>query len=131
VAGRAPHSDQLHGWKPAPFSYHQTGVPPFSLGGSQNLVAYGTNEFLTNQYFLFKAGYVHQLLQLPPIVGEKLYAIGGLEGGKVYGLSNVSSLPTDAFGGLIVNTFFGPVLVGGAYGATGHHKVFFRLGRVF
>jgi hypothetical protein len=30
-----------------------------------------------------------------------------------------------------VSTFFGPVLVGGAYGATGHHKVFFRLGRVF
>jgi NTE family protein len=113
------------------FSYHQTGVPPFSLGGSQNLVAYGTNEFLINQYFLFKAGYIRELLELPPILGDKLYAIGGYEVGKVYGLANVSSVPTDGFGGLIVSTFFGPVLVGGAYGATGHHKVFFRLGRVF
>jgi NTE family protein len=113
------------------FTYHQTGIPPFSLGGNQNLVAYGTNEFLTNQYFLFKAGYLHQLLELPPILGDKLYAIGGYEVGKVYGLSNVSSLPSDAFGGLIVNTIFGPVLIGGAYGATGHHKFFFRLGRVF
>jgi NTE family protein len=120
------------------FTYHQTGVPPFSLGGSQDLVAYGTNEFLTDQYFLLKAGYIHQLLELPPIIGEKLYAIGGYEVGKTYGLFNVSSpptdvssLPTDAFGGLIVNTFLGPVLIGGAYGATGHHKVFFRLGRVF
>jgi len=113
------------------FTYHRTGVPPFSLGGNQNLVAYGTNEFLTDQYFLFKAGYIHQLLELPPIVGGKLYAIAGLEAAKVYGLSNVSSLPADGFGGFIVNTFFGPVLIGGAYGATGHHKVFFRLGRVF
>ena len=113
------------------FTYHQTGVPPFSLGGNQNLVAYGTNEFLTNQYFLFKAGYLHELLELQPIVGEKLYAIVGFEAAKVYGLSNVSSLPMDGFGGLIVNTFFGPVLIGGAYGATGHHKVFFRLGRLF
>jgi NTE family protein len=113
------------------FTYHQTGIPPFSLGGNQNLVAYGTNEFLINQYFLFKAGYIHELLQLPPIVGDKLYAVGGLEVAKLYGLSNVSSLPVDGFGGIIVNTFFGPVLVGGAYGATGHHKVFFRLGRLF
>ena len=113
------------------FTYHGTGLPPFSLGGSRNLVAYGSNEFLINQYFLFKAGYIHQLLELPPIVGDKLYAVVGYEAGKVYGLSNVSSLPTDAYGGLIVNTLFGPVLIGGAYGATGHHKVFFRLGRVF
>ncbi len=114
------------------FTYHQTGVPPFSLGGNQNLVAYGPNEFLTDQYFLFKAGYLHELLMLPPIVGDKLYVVGGYEIAKVYGLSSsVSSLPTDGYAGLIVNTFFGPVLIGGAYGATGHHKVFFRLGRVF
>ena len=114
------------------FTYHPTGVPPFSLGGNQNLVAYGTNEFLTDQYFLFKGGYLHQLLTLPPILGDKLYAVAAYEGAKVYGLSPaVSSLPTDGYAGLIVNTIVGPVLVGGAYGATGHHKVFFRLGRVF
>lgn len=113
------------------FTYHQTGVPPFSLGGNQNLLAYGTNEFLTNQYFLFKAGFIHQILELPPIVGDKLYVIGAYEIGKVYDIPNVSSLPMDGYAGLIVNTFVGPVLIGGAYGATGHHKVFFRLGRVF
>jgi NTE family protein len=113
------------------FTYHQTGIPPFSLGGNQNLFAYGNNEFRTSQYFLLKAGYYHELMQLPPLLGDRLYAIGGYEIGKVYGLSDVSSVPTDAFGGLIVNTIFGPVLVGASYGATGHHKVFFRLGRVF
>jgi NTE family protein len=113
------------------FTYHETGVPPFSLGGNQNLVAYGTNEFLTNQYFLFKVGFIRQLLALPPILGGNLYFVGAYEAGKVYGVPNVSSLPTDGYAGLIVNTIFGPVLLGGAYGATGHQKFFFRLGRVF
>jgi NTE family protein len=113
------------------FTYHQTGVPPFSLGGNQNFVAYGSNELRTDQYFLFKAGYIRQLLALPPILGGNLYFVGAFEAGKIYGVKNVSSLPTDGYAGLIVNTIFGPVLIGGAYGATGHQKVFFRLGRVF
>jgi NTE family protein len=113
------------------FTYHQTGFPPFSLGGSQNLVAYGLNEFLTNQYFLFKAGYIRQLRELPPLLGDRIYAVGTYEIGKVYDLPNVSSPPTDISAALVVNTLFGPVLVGGAYGATGHQKFFFRIGRVF
>jgi NTE family protein len=114
------------------FTYHQTGFPPFSLGGSQNLVAYGNNEFLTNQYVLFKGGYIRQLWKLPPLIGENIYALATYEVGKVYDMpNNVSSLPTDVSGALVVNTLFGPVLVGGAYGATGHHKFFFRVGRIF
>lgn len=113
------------------FTYHQTGFPPFSLGGSQNLTAYGINEFLTNQYFLFKAGYIRQLRELPPLVGDRLYAVGTYEIAKVYGLPNASSLPTDVSAALVVNTLVGPVLVGAAYGATGHQKFFFRIGRIF
>lgn len=113
------------------FTYHQTGFPPFSLGGTRDLVAYGSNEFRTNQYFLFKAGYIHKLWSLPPVLGERIYAIGTYEVGRVYDMPNVSSLPTDLSGALVVNTLFGPVLVGGAYGATGHYKFFFRVGRIF
>jgi NTE family protein len=113
------------------FTYHHTGFPPFSLGGNQNLVAYGTNEFLTNQYFLFKTGYIRRLWHLPPLLGDKIYALGTYEFGKVYDLPNVSSLPTDVAGALVVNTIFGPVVVGAAFGATGHYKFFYRVGRVF
>jgi NTE family protein len=113
------------------FTYRPTGVPAFSLGGSQNLVAYGTNEFLTNQYFLFKTGYIRRLWKLPPLLGDKIYALGTYELGKVYDVPKVSSLPTDVAGALVINTIFGPVIVGTAYGATGHHKFFYRAGRVF
>jgi NTE family protein len=113
------------------FNYHQTGFPPFSLGGSQYLAAYGNNEFLTNQYFLFKTGYIRKLWGLPPLLGDKVYAVGTYEIAKVYDLPNVSSLPTDVAGAIVVNTIFGPVTVGGTYGATGHYKFFYRVGRIF
>jgi NTE family protein len=113
------------------FTYHQTGFPPFSLGGSQNLVAYGTNEFLTNQYFLFKTGYIRRLWRLPPLLGDKIYAVGTYEIAKVFDIPKTSSLPTDVSASLVVNSIFGPVIVGVAYGATGHVKFFYRVGRVF
>ena len=126
-----PSSVFLSAFGGTTFADHQTGLPPFSLGGGQNLVAYGSNEFLTNQYFLFKAGYIRQLSDLPPLLGEKIYAIATYELGKIYDVPNVSSVPTDVSAALVVNTLFGPVVVGGAYGATGHQKFFFRVGRIF
>jgi NTE family protein len=114
------------------FSYHQTGFPPFELGGGPYLLAYGKNEFLAHQYMMFRAGYVHKLFDLPVLIGDKAYAIGTLEGAKLYGIpSNVSSLPGDAAVGIIINTIFGPFTIGGGFGATGHVKLFYQLGRVF
>jgi hypothetical protein len=37
----------------------------------------------------------------------------------------------DAAGIFEVNTLFGPVAIGGAYGNSGHAKFFFRIGRLF
>ena len=114
------------------FSHHQTGFPPFQLGGGPDLWAYGRNEFLTNQYFLFRAGYLRALWPLPPLVGDKIDAVGIAEGAKLYDLPiSVSSLPGDFAVGLVMNTLFGPMEIGGAFGATGHYKFFYKLGRVF
>ncbi len=113
---------------------YKTGIPAFSLGGSQRLLAYGTNELLTNQYFLVQLGYIRRLAKLPPLLGDTLNFIGLLEGGKTYQLPNgpkPPNLPADIAAGLIVNTIFGPVKVGGAVGDYGRGKFFFRVGRIF
>jgi NTE family protein len=113
---------------------YKTGVPEFSLGGSQRLVAWNTNELLTNQYFLGQLGYIRELVKLPPFLGSSVNLVGLLEVGKTYRLPlgpKPPNLPIDFAGGLIVNTIFGPVEVAGAVGDYGHARFFFRIGRIF
>jgi NTE family protein len=113
---------------------YKTGVPTFSLGGSQRLVAWSENELLTNQYFLGQIGYIRELVKLPPFLGSSVNFLGLLELGKTYKLplgAKPPNLPMDAAAGLIVNTIFGPVEVAGAVGDYGHARFFFRIGRTF
>ncbi len=130
-----PNSVFLSGFGGTTFNY-ETGLPQFSLGGSQRLVSYGTNELLMNKYLLFQLGYLRQLAKLPPLLGSGVYFLGLYEAAQVYGpphtmVNKASGLPNDAAAGLVVNTIFGPVEAAYAYGDTGHHKFFFRIGRLF
>lgn len=114
------------------FGRDDIGVPPFSLGGPLRLGAYGTNEILTNQYFLIQPGYIRQLKQLSPLFGNHIYAVATYEIAKTYDdLFRESKLPNDVNVGLLVQTFFGPVVFGGAVGDSGHRKFYFQLGRYF
>ena len=127
----SPASIYLSGSAGTTYGNTRTGVPQFSLGGVDGLYAYGQNELLTNQYYLFQAGYLRQLRDLPPLVGDKLYFNGIFEAGKVFASPFNSQVPGDVVGSFIINTVFGPVTFGGAVGATGHQRVFFKLGRIF
>jgi NTE family protein len=112
------------------FGGNDGGLPVFSLGGPLRLSAYGTNELLTNQYFLFQIGLTHQL-GVDSLVGNRYYAFGIYEIGKAYGVPGQSALPNDIALGVIAKTIFGPLMLGGSYGDNGHGKVFFRIGRLF
>jgi NTE family protein len=107
------------------------GVPPFSLGGQNSFAAYGENELLTNQYYMLQTGYLRKVARLPVLLGEGLYFNGLFEVGKVFGPPFRSQVPGDVSASLVVNTIFGPVAFGGAVGAAGHQRVFFKLGRIF
>ena len=93
--------------------------------------AYGVNELPGNQYYLFRAGYLHDLFTLPPFVGKKVFAMGTYEFAKMYGSAGESKFPNDVSGGLLAETALGPLFVGGSVGDSGHRKLFFQLGRVF
>jgi len=113
---------------------YKTGIPAFALGGTTRFVAFGENELLANQYFLFQTGYIRKLTKMPPLLGSTIDFLGMFEIGKTYPLPNAPkppNLPGDIVGALIVNTLFGPVEVGGAVGDYGHGKFYFQIGRIF
>jgi NTE family protein len=95
------------------------------------LRAYGVNEVRGNQYYLFRAGYLHRLFTLPPFLGSGIYAISMYEVGKMFNAPGVSKLPNDVAAGILARTALGPLLIGGSIGDTGHAAWFFGLGRVF
>jgi NTE family protein len=113
------------------FGATNTGIPQFFLGGPARLSAYGQNEFQGNQYYLFRAGYLHDLLTLPPFLGKKVYAVGSYEVGKMYGVTTGTDFPDDVAAGFLAETALGPFFIGGSVGDSGHRKWFFQLGRVF
>jgi NTE family protein len=113
------------------FGFNKNGIPLFSLGGPSRLSAYGTNEFLTDQYLYARVGYLHLLSKMPPFLGSGLYVTAHYEVATTNSLFSGSRLPTDAAVGLIAQTFLGPFLIGGALGDAGHRKWFFQFGRVF
>jgi NTE family protein len=113
------------------FGNKLVGVPQFLLGGSNGFAAYGQNELLTEQYYLFHSGYLLKMVKLPPLLGEGIYFNGVFEVGKVFAPPFKSHVPGDVVGALLVNTIFGPIEFGGAVGAAGHQRVFFKLGRIF
>lgn len=127
----APSSLFLSAQGGSTLGYDRTGIPQYFLGGTAGLFAYGQNEVRGDQYYLFRAGYLHRLLTLPPLVGSGLYAVTFYEVGKTYNAPDVSRLPNDGAAGVIVRTAFGPVFIGGSVGDTGHATWFFALGRVF
>ena len=72
--------------------------------------AYGTNELLTNQYFLGQLGYIRTLKNLPPLLGSTIDFLGVLEVGKTYQLPQgpkPPDVPGDVVGALVVNTGLG------------------------
>ncbi|MFY9843870.1 MAG: patatin-like phospholipase family protein [Terriglobales bacterium] len=111
--------------------YNRTGIPQYFLGGTTGLFAYGQNEARGDQYYLFRVGYLHRLLDLPPFLGSGIYGVTFYEVGKMFNDPTVSKLPTDGAAGIIARTAIGPVFIGGSVGDTGHAAWFFALGRVF
>jgi NTE family protein len=112
--------------------YEDTGIPPFSLGGGLQLSAFGENELITNQYYLFQTGYIRSLAKLPPFLGDSISLISTYEAGKTFFVANEPSVPMDGVVGIVIKTAIGPFEIAGTAGnGTDHRKIFFQLDRFF
>jgi NTE family protein len=112
--------------------YEDTGIPPFSLGGGLQLSAFGENELITNQYYLFQTGYIRRLAKLPPFLGDSISLITTYEAGKTFFVDREPSVPMDGVVGIVIKTAIGPFEIAGTAGnGTDHKKIFFQLDRFF
>src|SRR6478672_11799129 len=76
------------------FGNELVGVPLFSLGGPEFFEAYGENELLTDQYYLFQTGYLRKLAKFPVLLGEGLYFNSLFEVGRVFAPPFKSQTPS-------------------------------------
>lgn len=113
------------------FDTRDAGVRGFSFGSPLRLGAYGPNELRGHEYFLLTAGYLRQLITLPPLAGDKLYWSTYFQAGRMYGAQFHRGVPMSLSTVLIAKTLLGPVYLGGSWGDRGHRRWYFGLGRVF
>lgn len=114
------------------FSSRDTGFPPFTLGGPLRLGAYGTNEFLTNQYFLVQPAFLYRVRELSPLLKQNIYLLTMYEAGKAYGDPTATAkVAQDATVGVLFQTVFGPMFFGGSIGDNQHRRFFFKVGKFF
>lgn len=114
------------------FKAQDLGLAGFELGGPLRLSAYDRGELLGDDYFLLQAGYLYQLKELNPVIGEAVYAAGFYEMGKTWnGPTSTPTLPNDFAAGVVIKTLLGPLYGGLSIGDSDHRKWFFGLGRVF
>ena len=109
-------------------------APPaqqFTLGGPFRLGAFGRDEFRASHYLLSGVGYLHQIFDLPPLLGEKIYAGGWHEFGGAFEDLESARFFNSISGGVIMVTRLGPVSFGGSLGEGGRTKLYFSIGRVF
>lgn len=112
------------------FGDEGVGLPVFRFGGMNRMMAYGTNQFQTNQYVYAHAGYLHELARLPLFAGRRIFGVFSAELLKPYG-NQTSRVAASGALGVLAETVIGPVFLGGAYGESGSRRIFFKVGRFF
>jgi NTE family protein len=113
------------------FGDHAGPLQQFTLGGLFKLGGFGRDEFRADNYLFGEAGYMRRLYRLPPFLGGSIFAGGWFDSGSAFNRWDDASLKVSGTGGLLMETRFGPLFVGGAWGEGGRTKFYFALGRIF
>ncbi len=103
----------------------------FSLGGPFNLGALDQGEFVGNHEVLVSAGYYHEILRLPPVVGRNIWAIGWYDLGGAFDHFSQADYFSQASIGMTMDTKVGPFALIVAYGEGGKSNIYFSFGRFF
>jgi NTE family protein len=115
-------------------SFGATTISPlqqFTVGGLFNVGGYGSEEFRGSNFLRGGFGVLRQTYSLPSFISTKIYFGGWYEAGSVFEKFDSARFRQSVTGGVLMETPFGPIFVGGSFAEGGRKKLYFSLGRFF
>jgi NTE family protein len=103
----------------------------FTLGGPFRLGAYEYQEFMGTHVLLSSLGYRHQIGNLSPLWGGRIYGIAWFDAGGAYSDFNSPVVQYQGSAGAIMDTRLGSFALIGASGKGGAGKFYATFGRFF
>ena len=102
-----------------------------TLGGPLRLGAFHQDEFRGSRLIFSAQGYIHRIGSLPALFGGKVYAGLWHEIGAVFESQGQRNYLSVLSGGVLTETFLGPMIVGGSWGEGGRYRLYFSVGSLF
>jgi NTE family protein len=114
-------------------SFDRTPFPSdqFALGMPFRLGAYKAGELRGNHYYIATGGYLRRVAGLPGFIGGPVFAGAWLENGDVFDDWQHAGFRSNGGSGIVLDTRFGPVILGGSWSFDGRWRTYFAVGRLF
>jgi len=112
----------------ATFGNSASPVQKFTLGGPMRMGGYNYEELRADNYVLGGLGFFHNPDFFPLFLGGKTYLGAWYEGGSAFEELNQAQYLQSFSGGVVVETPFGPVFIGGSFNENGNSKFYFSFG---
>ena len=114
-------------------TFSETAPPAqqLTLGGPLRLGAFHQDEFRGSRLIFSTQGYIHRIGSLPALFGGKIYAGLWHEIGAVFEPQGQRDYLSVLSGGVLAETFLGPMIVGGSWGEGGRYRFYFSVGSLF
>jgi NTE family protein len=109
----------------------KTVIPPFSLGGTANMSAFGRGQLRGNYYYYGSAFGLRAFSADRTSWLNRTYIAVGAEAGSAFNDVDRRVKAYDGLVGIASETAVGALMVGASWGTQGNDKFFFRLGRLF
>ncbi len=103
----------------------------YTLGGLFNVGGYGSEEFRGSNFARGGIGVLRETYALPSLIGGKLYLGAWYEAGSAFEKLDTARYRQSITGGVLTETPFGPIFIGGSLADGGRRKIYFSLGRFF
>lgn len=103
----------------------------FAVGGPFQLGAFDEGEFRGNHAVQYTVGYYHQIYELPPLIGGKVWLGAWYAAGDAFNDFGDMNLNHQGAIGFLVDTKIGPFALVGALGEDGKGNVYFTFGKLF